>query len=128
MDAPVRGIDGPAVQRDVNDARLHLGRDRGVWTRTRSVLAQSIDAAVQETLTSQRHLAPVEPDLHCEALILSAIRGEQDHACPLLQPSLHSPGLGKHTKLPLGRLVQFDRHGDPHRSSLGDWGVPAQIL
>jgi len=116
------------MQCGVHDPRLHLGRDRCRPTRARRVLAKRIDATVQEALAPQRHLATIEARLDSDVLVLPTLGGQQDHERALLKPSLHSPALGQHTKLPLGALVQFDRLGNPHRSSpRGDWSMPARI-
>ncbi len=111
--APVGGVDWSLMQRGMHDARLHRRRDRGGSTCARSILAKRIDAAVQKTLTPQRHLPAIEPRLERDVLVLPACGGHQDHERSLLKPSLHSPALGQHTKLPLGVLVQFNRLGDP---------------
>ena len=50
------------------------------------------------------------------------------HKRPLMKPSLYSQALGEHTKLPLGVLVQLNRLGNPHRSSLlGGWSMPGTM-
>jgi class 3 adenylate cyclase len=122
--APVRGVGRLLMQRDVHDARLHLSRDRGRTTRARRVLAKRIDAAVQETLPPQRHLAPIQPDFDCDVLVLLALGGKQDHLRPLLQSGLYAAAPCQNTKLALGVLVQFNRFGNPHRSRLlGDWSM-----
>ena len=120
--APVRGVGRLLMQGDVHDARLHLGRDRRGASRTWRVLAKGIDAAVREALPPQRHLAAIEADLDGDVLVLQAPGGQQNDLRPLLKPSLHSTALGQRTKLPLRVLIQFNRLGNPHDSSLlGHW-------
>jgi len=126
--APVGGVDGLVVQRGVQDARLHLSRNGGGPTRARRVLAKRIDACVQKPLTPQRHLAAIKTRLDRDVLVLPALGGKQDYERTLLESGLHAPALGQHTKLPRGALVQFNRLGNPHRSSLlGDWSMPWQL-
>ena len=98
----MRGIDRRVVQRGVDDSGLHLGRDRSGAARTRGVLAQSFDAAVQETLTPQRHLAPAETHLHRVALgmcgdSLVAPGDMENELLPLRSSLLHAqPGQRVH--------------------------------
>jgi hypothetical protein len=126
--APVGGVDRPFVQRDVHDARLQLGRHRGWASRARRVLAKRIDATVQEALAPQRHLASIQTRLHGNVLVLPPLGGQQDHECSLLEPGLHSSTFDEHTQFPLGVLVQFNRLGNSHRSSLlRDWRRPPTI-
>jgi hypothetical protein len=116
------------MQSGVHDPRFHLRRDRSRPARARRVLAKRIDAAFQKTLAPQRNLAAIEARLDSDVLVLQTLGGQQHHERPLLQPGLNSPALGQHAKLPLGVLVQFNRLGNPHRSSLlGDWSMPSQI-
>ena len=106
----------------MHDSRLHLSRDRGRPPRARRVLAKRIDATVQEALAPQRHLAAIKADLNGDVLVLQTLGGQQDYQRPLMKSYLNSSALGQHAKLPLGVLVQFDRLGNSHRSSLlGDW-------
>jgi hypothetical protein len=126
--APVRGVGRLVVQRGLHDPRLHLGRDRGRPTTARRVLAQRIDAAVKEALAPQRHLAPIQARLDGDVLVLPTLGGQQNHERSLLQSRLHRSAFGKHTQLPLGELIQFDRLGNPHRSSLlGRWSMPSHL-
>lgn len=91
---------------------------RGRAATARGVLAQRIDTAGEEALAPHRNLAPAQASFDGDALVLSTLSSEQNDQRSLLQPGLHRAALCKPAKLPQGVLVQLDRLGNSHSSSL----------
>jgi hypothetical protein len=83
------------VQRHLQDARLHLGRDRGRATRSWRILLQRLDPALQEAASPQRHLTTIQADLGGDVLVLPALSGQQHDAGSLLNSRLDAAPLGK---------------------------------
>ena len=92
MRAPVRGRRRFGVQCGLDDACLHLGRDRGCAARAWGVLAKCLDATLQEPPAPQRDLAAVQMNLSGNLLVLPALGSKQDHRGSLLQPSFLESG------------------------------------
>jgi hypothetical protein len=110
------------MMRDSISAVTVAGRpERGASLRSASM-------PPSKALAPQRHLASIQVRLHGNVLVLPPLGGQQDHECSLLEPGLHSSTFGEHTQFPLGVLVQFNRLGNSHRSSLlRDWRRPPTI-
>jgi hypothetical protein len=72
----------------------------------------------KEALAPQRDLAPIQARLDGDVLVLPPLGSQQHHERALLQSGLHRAALGKHPQFPLGDLIQFNRLGNSHGSSL----------
>jgi hypothetical protein len=83
-------------------SRLHLGRDGGRAPRARCVLAQRIDAALQEPLAPQRHLTTVQSNLVGDVLVLPAWAASRSRERAAERLRLDASALGQDPQLALG--------------------------
>ena len=122
------GLQERLDQRDVDDARLHLGRDRRRAPGPRCVLSQRVDAAVEKPLAPPRDLAPIQIDFDRDLVVLPATGGQKNQSGTLLKPGVDPAALGQRPQFTLCSGVQFNRLRNSHRSSpLGRWNMPRQL-
>lgn len=84
--------------------------------------------AVPVPRLAHRDHAAVQASRNGNILVCPTLGGQQHHERSLLEPGLNRSVFGDHTQLELGALIQFNRLGNPHRSSLLErLSVPTQL-